>query len=169
MTTAPSGRPDHEPDGALRSSGSVDPSPGSEDRRRPATKPPARLVKLTSPLARQLAGRRWFSLWAVLHHRGRRTGRAYAIPVAVLVTPQTFLIGLPWGPQTNWARNVLAAGGCTIRWKAVDYQVTAPTLVGPETALTAANRLQRTVIRRTGLRHFLQLQRTRTPTSTGSP
>ena len=160
MTTAPSGGTDHEPAGGeVQPPGSRRPPPGGEDRRSPTTKPPARLIKLTSPLARQFAGRRWFPLWAVLHHQGRRSGRAYAIPVAVLVTPRTFLIGLPWGPQTNWARNVLAAGGCTIRWKAVDYRVSAPTLVGPETALAAANRLQRTLIHRTGLQHFLQLQR----------
>lgn len=97
--------------GGPRSSG----QPGSE---RPTTprasgrSAPPRLVKLTSPIARKLAGRRWFPLWAVLRHRGRRTGHEYAIPVAVLVTPATFVIGLPWGPTTNWVQNVLAAGGC---------------------------------------------------------
>ncbi len=131
----------------------------AERRNAPAAKAPARLVKLTSPVARQLAGRRWFPLWAVLRHRGRRSGHEYAIPVAVLVTPRTFVIGLPWGPQTNWARNVLAAGGCVIRWKARDYQLTGPRLVGPEVALEAATGLQRHIIQRVGFRHFLQLQR----------
>jgi len=124
------------------------------------SKPPARLVKLTSALARQLAGRRWFPLWAVVRHRGRRSGREYAIPVAVLVTPEAFVMGLPWGPGTNWAQNVLAAKGCTIRWKAVDYRVTDPQLVGTDVALTAAGRLERVVIRRFGFPAFLQLKRT---------
>jgi deazaflavin-dependent oxidoreductase (nitroreductase family) len=123
------------------------------------SKPPARLVKLTSPLARQLAGRRWLPLWAVVRHRGRRTGREYSIPVAVLVTPDTFVIGLPWGPDTNWAQNVLAAKGCTIRWKAVDYRVTDPQLVGTDVALRVARRFERVVIRRFNFLAFLQLQR----------
>jgi deazaflavin-dependent oxidoreductase (nitroreductase family) len=123
------------------------------------SKPPARLVKLTSPLARQLAGRRWFPLWAVLRHRGRRTGQEYAIPVAVMVTPHTFVIGLPWGPTTNWAQNVLAAKGCTLRWKGVDYQVTDPQLVGTDVALEAAGRFERAVISRLDFPAFLQLQR----------
>ena len=126
----------------------------------PAHSSPApRLVKLTSPLGRRLAGRRWFPLWAVLRHRGRRTGREYAIPVAVLVTPDTFVIGLPWGTGTNWAQNVLAAGGCTIRWKGVEHQVTDPQLVGTDVALQAAGPLPRLVIRRVGFPGFLQLRR----------
>jgi deazaflavin-dependent oxidoreductase (nitroreductase family) len=123
------------------------------------SKPPARLVKLTSPLARQLAGRRWFPLWAVLRHRGRRTGHQYAIPVAVLVTPRTFVIGLPWGPKTNWAQNVLAANGCTIRWKGIDYRVTDPKMVGTDVALRAAGHFERAVISRLDFSAFLQLQR----------
>ena len=39
------------------------------------------------------------------------------------------MITLPWGPGTNWARNVLAAGGCVIRWKGADHAVTAPELI----------------------------------------
>jgi deazaflavin-dependent oxidoreductase (nitroreductase family) len=122
-------------------------------------KPPARLVKLTSPLALRLAGRRWFPLWAVLRHRGRRTGRQYAIPVALLVTPDTFVIGLPWGPDTNWAQNVLAAGGCSVRWKGADFQVTDPRLVGTDVALRAAGRLQRMIITRLSFPAFLQVHR----------
>lgn len=122
-------------------------------------KPPARLVKVTSPLARRIAGRRWFPLWAVLRHRGRKSGREYAIPVAVLVAPDAFVIGLPWGPETNWARNVMAAGGCVIRWKGVDHSVTDPQLVGSDVALEVAGRLERTIISRVDFPAFLQLRR----------
>ena len=124
-----------------------------------AVKPPAKLVKLTSPLALRLAGRRWFPLWAVVRHRGRKSGKDYSIPVAVIVTPNSFIIGLPWGPKTNWAQNVLAAGGCAIRWKAQDYQVTNPRLVGSDRAVAAANRLEGKILRRTGMKDFLEVQR----------
>jgi len=92
---------------------STTPEPPAARRR----KAPSQLVKLTSPLAIGLAGHRWFPLWAVLRHRGRRSGKQYAIPVAVLHTPDTFVIALPWGSHTNWAQNVLAAGGCTVRYR----------------------------------------------------
>ncbi|WP_214406269.1 nitroreductase/quinone reductase family protein [Pseudonocardia lacus] len=88
-----------------------------------------RITRLTTPLARAFAGRRFFPLWAVVHHRGRRTGRDLAVPVALLVTPEAFVVTLPWGSGTNWVRNVLAAGGCRVRWKGVDHDVTAPEVI----------------------------------------
>ena len=46
-----------------------------------------------------VAGRRLFPLWAVIHHRGRRTGRPYAVPVAIRASPDAFTIPLPWGDR----------------------------------------------------------------------
>ena len=81
-------------------------------------------------MTRSLAGRRFFPLWAVVHHVGRKTGRALTMPVAVRATPELFIVVLPWGPGTNWARNVLAAGGCVVRWKGADHRTTRPEVVG---------------------------------------
>ena len=76
--------------------------------------------------------------WAVLRHRGRKSGRQYAVPVAVIATETTFIIALPWGPETDWLRNVRAADGCTIRWKGADFECTQPVLVSKEVAIAAA-------------------------------
>jgi len=84
---------------------------------------------MTAPITRVLAGRRFFPLWAVVHHIGRKSGRELTVPVAVRVTPQLFIVVLPWGPGTNWARNVLAAGGCVVRWKGADHQTVRPEVV----------------------------------------
>jgi deazaflavin-dependent oxidoreductase (nitroreductase family) len=87
-----------------------------------------RLARATAPLARRLAGRRGFPLWAVIHHRGRVSGRELTVPVAVRTTPEVFVIALPWGSGTNWVRNVLAAGGCVVHWKGHDHVVTRPVI-----------------------------------------
>ncbi|MRH28461.1 nitroreductase family deazaflavin-dependent oxidoreductase [Microbacterium sp. SYP-A9085] len=102
------------------------------------------------PVARILAGRRWFPLWAVIHHRGRRSATAYATPIAVIPTVDrdVVLIGLPWGVTTNWARNVVAAGGASLTWKGRDRQMTAPRIVGGGEAATLARRAFRPVVRR---------------------
>ena len=88
-----------------------------------------RLASLTAPMTRVLAGRRFFPLWAVVHHVGRKSGRELTVPVAVRATPELFIVVLPWGPGTNWARNVLAAGGCVVRWKGADHRTGTPQLV----------------------------------------
>lgn len=126
---------------------------------RPHRKPPATMVRISGPVAGLLAGRRWFPLWAVLFHRGRKSGKEYAVPVAPLVGSDAFVIGLPWGARTNWVQNVVAANGCTIRWKGREYRLTDPELVGVEAALRAAGPFQRFVLKRTRIPAFLQLRR----------
>lgn len=112
--------------------------------------PPRWVVNGSAPLARAISGRRWFPLFAVMHHRGRRSGTAYDTPIAVIptVTRDVILIGLPWGRDTNWGRNVLAAGGATLTWKGQEFEATEPRIIeGPEAA-AMARPLFRPVIRR---------------------
>src|SRR3954451_22048713 len=103
-----------------------------------------------APLAWALAGGPWFPLWAVVRHRGRSSGKPYATPVAIIPTRShaTFLIGLPWGPSTNWAQNVLAAGGAALVWRGREIKVTNPRLAGTEVAVAQARPLFRPILRR---------------------
>ncbi len=112
--------------------------------------PPRWALRVTAPVALALSGRRWFPLWAIVHHRGRRSGTPYATPVAVIPTgaTDTFLIGLPWGPKTNWARNVLAAGGATVTWKGSDHEATEPRLIETKDAAALSKPLFRRVVGR---------------------
>ena len=121
--------------------------------------PPA-AAKQFNRVALTVAGHRFFPLWAVLRHRGRRTGKEYAVPLAVIPTDTTFVIALPWGQETDWVRNVCTAGRCTVRWKGADYECTEPTFVGREVALAAARGLTRRTLNRGKFPHgFIQLTR----------
>ena len=110
-------------------------------------------------MMRPLAGRRFFPLWAVLHHRGRRSGREFAVPVGVRTASTRYYIALPFGERTQWAQNVLAAGGGTLRWRGVDLEVTEPTLVGTDEAAAAFPRWQRRMMRTVGATLVLRLRR----------
>jgi len=112
--------------------------------------PPRAVVQATEPIARALAGRRWMPVWAVIHHRGRRSGTEYATPVAVIPTLDTtvVLIGLPWGLHTNWARNVVAAGEARLTWKGGEHATTEPRIVEASVATELARPLFRFVVRR---------------------
>ena len=112
--------------------------------------PPRWAIRASAPLALALSGRRWFPLWAVMHHRGRKSGTEYAIPVAVIptVTEDVFLIGLPWGAKTEWARNVLAAGGAILTWQGRIHAATEPRIVGGAEAAALARPAFRGVVRR---------------------
>jgi deazaflavin-dependent oxidoreductase (nitroreductase family) len=117
-------------------------------------------VKHFNRIALLLAGHRFFLLWVVLRHRGRRTGKDYAVPLAVIPTATSFIIAMPWGRETDWIRNVRAAGRCTVRWKGADYECTEPTFVDKPVALAAARGMTRRMLHRQEFPHgFIELTR----------
>lgn len=117
---------------------------------KPTSGPPRWVIRGSAPLALAVAGRRWFPLFAILHHRGRRSGTNYATPIALIPTSsqEIFLIGMPWGRKTNWAANVRAAGGATLTWKGGEHTATKPRLVEPAEAAALAKPLLRPVVAR---------------------
>jgi deazaflavin-dependent oxidoreductase (nitroreductase family) len=117
------------------------------------------LARVTAPLSRPLAGRRFFPIWAVVHHRGRRSGLEYAVPVAIRVTADGFIIPLPWGDRTQWLRNVLAEDGCVVKWRGVMHRVTAPRVVDFDEAAPAFHPIQRRSLRIAGVNQFVRLSR----------
>jgi deazaflavin-dependent oxidoreductase (nitroreductase family) len=52
--------------------------------------------------------------WAVVVHRGRKSGRTYRTPVLAGISGETIVIGLPYGADADWVRNVMAAAGGSI-------------------------------------------------------
>lgn len=116
------------------------------------------LSKVTAPLGRPLAGRRWFPLFAILEHRGRTSGRVYRIPIVAVHTAHGFVIPVPFGDRTQWVRNLQAAGGTRLRWKGKDYRVTEPEVIEAAEAMPSFNRVERAGIKAFGLRHFVRVR-----------
>ena len=67
--------------------------------------------------------------YAVVPHVGRRSGTAYQTPVEAYRTAEGMLILLPYGPVTDWCRNVLAAGHCTVTVGGQDIALSGPEVV----------------------------------------
>jgi deazaflavin-dependent oxidoreductase (nitroreductase family) len=53
--------------------------------------------------------------WAVILHRGRRSGREYRTPLFAFKTDRTLIIALLYGQQSDWLRNLRHGGGRVIR------------------------------------------------------
>lgn len=73
------------------------------------------LTRRLNPSIMRVAGGRWFPMFSVLHHRGHRSGRIYATPISAMPRGEFFWLGLSFGQDSGWARNVLAAGECAVR------------------------------------------------------
>jgi deazaflavin-dependent oxidoreductase (nitroreductase family) len=66
---------------------------------------------------------------SVIRHVGRTTGRPYETPVQAVATDDGFVIALPYGPNTDWLKNVLMIGSATIVHEGSSYEVGWPELV----------------------------------------
>jgi deazaflavin-dependent oxidoreductase (nitroreductase family) len=106
-----------------------------------------RAARLLNPIMLPLAGKRWNPLFAVVEHRGRKSGRQYAAPVAARRVEDGFVISLAFGAQVGWYRNLVAAQGGTIRWRGRVYRVDAPERIDTATALPAFMLVQRLALR----------------------
>jgi deazaflavin-dependent oxidoreductase (nitroreductase family) len=47
---------------------------------------------------------------ALLHHVGRRSGKAFVTPLTAHRAEDSIIVGLPYGTEVDWLRNLQAAG-----------------------------------------------------------
>ena len=71
----------------------------------------------------------WLPGFGILTHAGRKSGKIYRTPVNVFRAPTGFIIALTYSSQSEWVKNVLAAGGCELRTRGKKYQLSAPKVV----------------------------------------
>jgi deazaflavin-dependent oxidoreductase (nitroreductase family) len=116
------------------------------------------MARASAGMSIPLAGRRFFPLWGIIRYSGRRSGRSYATPVVVQRTRDGFLIPMPFGDATQWARNILAAGGVTIRWRAGEYRSVDPEVIDWRAARSGFPPLLRAMIPMTGIRTFMRVR-----------
>lgn len=74
----------------------------------------------------------WMPGLGVVVHRGRRSGRLYQTPVNVFRAEDGFVLALTYGPDTDWVKNVLAAGGCELRTRGRTVRLVSPRLFHDE-------------------------------------
>lgn len=118
--------------------------------------PPA-FARNFNTVAAKLAGHRFVPLWALVQHRGRKSGKSYETPIAVIgSTSNAVYIGLPWGRRTDWVRN-LEAGGGTLSWKGRTFDVAESAFADKDEVLAATSGVRREVTRRWSVNDYLRL------------
>jgi deazaflavin-dependent oxidoreductase (nitroreductase family) len=99
----------------------------------------------------------WLPGLGVVVHRGRRSGRVYQTPVNVFATEDGYVFALTYGPDTDWVKNILAAGGCELRTRGQVVRLTSPSLFRDE-ARRDIRPLERQVLRVMGIGDFLSVK-----------
>jgi deazaflavin-dependent oxidoreductase (nitroreductase family) len=131
-------------------------TPVTFDAGRPRLSGPIRrMARPLGPIALPISGTRWFPLYSILRHTGRTSGKAYSTPVVALRTPEGFLIPLPFGDATQWARNLFASDGGRLRHAGREYEIGEPRVVDRDAAEAYLPRLVRFLAKRLGLRQYV--------------
>jgi deazaflavin-dependent oxidoreductase (nitroreductase family) len=107
-----------------------------------------RLTRHTAPLTPGMG---------VVVHTGRRSGRRYETPVNVFRTADGFVFALTYGPDCDWVRNVLAAGGCGLKTGRRTIRLVAPRVFRDENRRDIRP-VERQVLRVMRVADFLSLQ-----------
>ena len=79
--------------------------------------------RVLGPVARHLPG------FAVVTHVGRRSGRVYRTPVNLFHDQDRYVIALTYGSDSQWVRNVLAAGAVDVETRGQRLHLVAPEVV----------------------------------------
>jgi deazaflavin-dependent oxidoreductase (nitroreductase family) len=72
--------------------------------------------------------------YAVIHHVGRRTGEPRHTPVIAFRQGSHLFVNLLYGSDSQWVRNVLAAGSAEAVRRGRRIKLTEPLVVTPESA-----------------------------------
>jgi len=67
--------------------------------------------------------------WAVILHQGRRSGRAYRTPVLAFKQDRTLIVALLYGEESDWLRNLTAAGGGHVVRIGRTFELSGPRVV----------------------------------------
>jgi deazaflavin-dependent oxidoreductase (nitroreductase family) len=82
--------------------------------------------RVVGPFAARLPG------FAIVTHVGRRSGREYSNPVNLFLRDDRYVIALTYGADSQWVRNVLAAGETHVQTRGRTIHLVEPEIVHDE-------------------------------------
>ena len=84
-------------------------------------------IAFTNRITGLFAG--WLPGFGILTHVGRKSGKVYRTPINAFRATNGFVIALTYSSQSEWVKNVLAAGSCELKTRGKKYQLSSPNVV----------------------------------------
>ena len=110
--------------------------------------------RVTNRVMGRLVG---FWTFAEIEHVGRRSGRTYRTPVNAFRDGDRVVVGLTYGREVDWLRNVLAADGCRMRLGRQVLDLGSPAVVPTADVQSALPVFTRPMVRLIGVRDCVRL------------
>lgn len=102
---------------------------------------------------RALAGAKW----PVLIHTGRRTGAIHRTPLDVYPADGGYVFVPVYGAQSDWVRNILAAGHARLRIDGGEVELTGPRMIGRDEAFGILSAAEARTPRVLGITEYLRM------------
>jgi deazaflavin-dependent oxidoreductase (nitroreductase family) len=96
---------------------------------------------------------------SVLRHTGRKSGKPHQTPITARWTADGFVIALPYGPNTDWLKNVLVNGSATLVYEGGSYACDEPAVIPMTEAPHDFSARELRVLRVMGVEECLRLHR----------
>ena len=102
------------------------------------------------------AGKR-ISLFAVLQHTGRKSGKIYTTPVRLVKKEKLLIIPLTYGERSDWYQNLKASGKVQVTWQGQTYTAGDPERLEVSEAANDFPFISRLLFKLDGLPEFIRL------------
>jgi deazaflavin-dependent oxidoreductase (nitroreductase family) len=99
----------------------------------------------------------WVPGFGVVVHRGRRSGRTFRTPVNVFLKADGYVFALTYGMDTDWVKNVRAAGACELETRGRRLRLITPEIYHDESRRDVPNAV-RQILRLIHVADFLAMQ-----------
>ena len=77
----------------------------------------------------RITERSWSVLRYDIEYNSQIGGKVYRTPINVFRVSNGFIIALTYSSQSEWVKDVLAAGGCELKTRGKEYQLSSPNVV----------------------------------------
>jgi deazaflavin-dependent oxidoreductase (nitroreductase family) len=111
----------------------------------------------TNPVALTFSGR--LTHFAIVVHRGRRTGTIRRTPVNAFPDGMAFVIPLTYGTGADWVGNVFAAGGCVLVYRGEAVPLFEPSFLAEAEARAVLPTIVRSLLTLFDVHDFVRLTR----------
>jgi deazaflavin-dependent oxidoreductase (nitroreductase family) len=96
--------------------------------------------------------------FGLVTYTGRKTGRTYHTPINVFRRRNHYVFALTYGSQSQWVKNIMAAGGCRMRRMGRDIRLVEPELIVDPTTSLMPRPLRFFLGRLIGVTEFLRMR-----------
>ena len=117
--------------------------------------------RYVNPITRPVATR--LPAFAILTHRGRKSGRAYRTPINVFRRGDDYFFFLTYGSDVQWVKNILATGSCSIETRGRVVELVEPELVTDPELRPAPPHVRFVERRIAGVTQYLRMRASSSP------